>query len=70
MSPTVVTAIEAGRDELTHEEARAFAEEQTQEHFGLSVEEFAQRAADGTLPEDDPVVVHLALLIGVRLHSC
>lgn len=59
-----------GRDEMTPEESRAFAEEQTQQYFGITVAEFLHRAAEGTLPEDDPMVIHLALLTGARLNSC
>lgn len=59
-----------GRDEMTVEESRAFAEEQTQEYFGISVAEFKHRAEEGTLPADDPTVVHLAILTGAKLKSC
>jgi hypothetical protein len=61
--------IEDGRDELTPDEARAYAEEQTQKYFGMSVDEFNARAALGTLP-DSPHVVHVALLTGARLQAC
>lgn len=59
-----------GRDELTAAEAREYVEAQTRTHFGLSIEDFIRKAEDGSLPEDDPVVVHLALLTGAKLHSC
>lgn len=57
-------------DELTPEEAKQFVEDQMQEYLGMSVEEFRQRAVAGTLPEDDAMVVHLALLTGTHLRSC
>src|SRR5205807_9074380 len=70
MTPALARAIEEGRDELTLEEARQFAEEQTQKYFGMSVDEFRRVAQAGELPEDDPMVVHVALLAGVDLLSC
>lgn len=71
MTTTAVSdAIQEGRDELTPEESRRFAEEQVGEYFGISVEEFRRRAEAGSLPEDDPMVVHLALLTGADLHTC
>lgn len=63
-------AIADGRDELTPEEAAQFAADQAQEYLGISLEEFRRRAADGTLPDDDPMVIHIALLTGVELRSC
>ena len=70
MSPALAHAIEEHRDELTQEEAQSFAEEQTRKHFGMSVEEFVRAADADRLPNDDPMVVHVALLTGARLHSC
>lgn len=64
------TVAAEGRDELTPEEARAYAEEQTQKYFRLSVEEFIAQAEAGALPEDEPMAVHLAILTGARLPSC
>lgn len=70
MSPTLAQALDEGR-ELTADEARQYVAEQVQEHFGLTVEEFNRRAEAGELsPDDDPMVIHLALLTGVRLPSC
>lgn len=65
----VLTATEQGRDELTPDEARQFLEEQVKTYLDMSVEEFRKRAHADALP-DDPMVVHLALLAGVDLHSC
>lgn len=62
--------IAEGRDELTQEESHALVEEETQEYFGLTVEEFVRRAEEGTLPADDAMVVHLALLTGAKLKRC
>lgn len=63
-------AIEDGRDELTLDEARAFAEEQTQRYFRMSVEEFQRAVEAGVLAEEDhPMVVHVALLTGAKLHA-
>lgn len=70
MSAALAHAIEEHRDELTEEEARAFAEEQTQKYFGLSVGDFVRQAEAGALSEDDPMVIHLAFLTGARLRSC
>jgi hypothetical protein len=70
MSPALRDAIRDGRDELTPDEARAFAEEQALKYFGMTVDEFRRAAEDGTLPEDDPMVVHVALLTGAELPSC
>lgn len=64
------TVAAEGRDELTPEESRAYAEEQTQKYFGLSVEDFIARAEAGQLPDDDAMVVHLAILTGARLQTC
>lgn len=64
------TVAAEGRDELTPEESRAFAEEETQKYFGLSVDDFIAHAEAGRLPEDDAMVVHLAILTGARLPSC
>lgn len=70
MTPAVARSIEQGRDELTDEEARQFAEEQAQEYFRMSVDEFAAKAQEGSLPQDDPMVIHLSLLIGAPLDAC
>lgn len=70
MSPVLANVAKEGRDELTPEEAYQFADEQTRHYFGLSVEEFIKHAEAGELPHDDPMVLHLALLTGARLHSC
>jgi hypothetical protein len=70
MSTVLENAVAEGRDELTADEAREYVEAQTRLHFGLSIEDFIRKAEDGSLPEDDPVVVHLALLTGAKLHSC
>lgn len=70
MTSALADAINEGREELTPEESRRFAEEQVQRYLGLSVDEFLVRAEEGTLPEEDPMVVHLALLTGAKLHSC
>lgn len=70
MSPTLSRAADENRDELTAEEAEQFADEQAQEYLDMSVSEFRERAAAGTLPADDPMVVHIALLAGVELHTC
>jgi len=69
MSPALARSLEENRDELTAEEAAAFAEEQAQKYLGMSIGEFRRRAEDDSLP-DDPMVVHVALLAGVRVHSC
>jgi hypothetical protein len=63
-------AVAEGRDELTSDEAEQFADDQAREYLGMSVDEFRRRAADGTLPEDDAMVIHIALLPGARLRSC
>lgn len=70
MSPALAKALEEGRDELTREEAREYAEEQTRKYFGLSIDEFVERAEAGSLDHDDPMVLHLALLTGADLRSC
>lgn len=64
------TVAREGREELTPEESRAYAEEQTQKYFGMSVEEFIAKAEAGQLPEEDAMTVHLAILTGARLPSC
>jgi hypothetical protein len=71
MSPkTLAERLEAdGRDQLTPDEARAFAAEQTQKYLGMTPEEFVAAADADTLP-DSPVVMHLALLLGVTLKRC
>lgn len=67
---TLAERLEADdRDELTQDEARAFAAEQTEKYLGMTPEEFADAAANDTLP-DTPVVLHLALLLGVELTRC
>lgn len=67
---TLADRLEAdGRDELTQEEASEFAAEQTEKCLGMTPEEFVEHAADDTLP-DSPVVLHLALLLGVKLKRC
>jgi hypothetical protein len=70
MSPTLSRVTEEGRDELTVEEAEQFADEQAKKHLNMTIAEFKERAASGDLPHDDPMVVHVALLAGVELHSC
>ena len=70
MSPTLTKAQDEGRNELTPEEAAQFAEEQAQQYLGMSIEDFKRCAASGELPEDNPMVVHIALLAGVELPSC
>jgi hypothetical protein len=62
--------LEEGRDELTAEEMAEFAAEQVRTYLGMTVAEFRQHAQDGTLPMDNWMVVHLALLTGVDLPSC
>ena len=58
-------------DELTLDEARQFAEDQTQRYFGVSVDEFRQHAAEGSLSGDDhPMFVHVAMLTGAVLRNC
>lgn len=69
MSPVLARSIGRGKDELTAEEAEEFVAEQIRHYFGMSVDEFRRRAADGTLPPH-PMVVHLALLSGVTVASC
>ena len=69
MTPARAESLEE-RDELTAEEAEQFAEEQARKYLRMSIAEFRQRAHDGNLPEDDPVVVHIALLAGVELQHC
>ncbi|MDE0804528.1 MAG: hypothetical protein OSA99_14545 [Acidimicrobiales bacterium] len=64
------SAVAEGRDELTAAEAHAYVAAQARQHFDLSLEEFVQRARDGSLPEDDAVVVHLVLLSGAKLPAC
>ncbi len=58
------------QDELTPEEFARLLEEQTQRYFGLSVAEVRRRAEEGSLPEDHPMVIHLALLTNVKLLAC
>lgn len=74
MSTTTATvasrALAEGRDELTRDEARRYVEQQTEAHFGLSVDKFVAAARDGTLDPDDPFVLHLALMTGVKLDAC
>jgi len=70
MSAALSQAVGEGRDELTPEEAERFADEQAREYLDMSIEEFRSRAAADALPEDDPMVVHIALLAGVELHRC
>ncbi len=70
MSPTLQKAYEEGRDELTPDEALAFLNEQTQQYLDMSLDEFRRQAEAGTLPSDNAMVVHIALLAGVELHHC
>jgi hypothetical protein len=63
-------ALREDQDELTLAEARELAEEEACNHFGMTVDEFRRAAKEGTLPEDDPMVAHLALLTGAEIHSC
>jgi hypothetical protein len=70
MSPVLSNAVDEGRDELTAEEAEQFADEQSREYLGMSIEDFRDHAARDELPHDEPMVVHVALLSGVELHSC
>jgi hypothetical protein len=70
MSPTLSRVLDEGRDELTVEEAEQFADEQANEYLGMSIDKFRQLAANDCLSHDDPMVVHIALLAGVQLHSC
>jgi hypothetical protein len=70
MSPTLSRVVREGRDELTPEEAEKFADEQARQYFDMSVADFRNQAAAGALPQDDPMVVHVALLAGVELHTC
>jgi hypothetical protein len=71
MSPTTLSrALEQGRDELTVEEAEQFADEQARKYLKMPIDRFRQLASEDRLPYDDPMVVHIALLAGVELHSC
>ncbi len=70
MSPTLSRALDEGRDELTVEEAEQFADEQANKYLGMPIDKFRVLAAEDRLPNDDPMVVHIALLAGVELHSC
>jgi len=70
MSPTLSKAVSEGRDELTPEEAEKFADEQSSQYLGMSIGEFRGLATKDALSRDDPMVVHIALLAGVELHSC
>lgn len=70
MSAALANAVAEGRDELTREELEQFAEEQAQTYLGISLAEFRRRAGADALPKDDPIVVHIALLAGVELHTC
>lgn len=70
MSAALAQAAKDGRDELTREEMEQFAEEQARAYLNMDLAEFRRRAADDTLPTDNPTVVHVALLAGVELHAC
>jgi uncharacterized glyoxalase superfamily metalloenzyme YdcJ len=70
MSPTLSQVAKDGRDELTPDEAQQFASEQAKQYLGMTIEKFKELAAANELPDDDPMVVHIALLAGVELHSC
>jgi FKBP-type peptidyl-prolyl cis-trans isomerase (trigger factor) len=70
VSPTLSKVVEEGRDELTPEEAEQFADEQSRQYLGMSIGEFKELASNDALSHDDPMVVHIALLAGVKLHSC
>lgn len=70
MSPVLAQVLDDDRDELTVDEARQYAEEQTDRYFGMSVAEFVRRAEAGQLDADNPMVVHLALLTGARIKTC
>jgi len=69
-SPSLAERLEReGRDELTIAEAEEYAAEQVRHYLGISVDEFRKRAEADTLPHTS-VVLHLAMLLGVRLKSC
>lgn len=70
MSAALAQATKDGRDELTLEEMEQFADEQSRSYLDLNLEEFRRRASADELPTDDPIVVHIALLAGVELHTC
>ena len=70
MSAALSHATEEGRDELTVEEAEQFADEQAHKYLRMSIDHFRKLAAEDRLPKDDPMVVHIALLAGVEIHSC
>jgi hypothetical protein len=70
MSPALQNAVDEGRDELTPAEAEEFANEQTLEYLGMTIAKSRELAAAGHLPQDDPMVVHIALSAGVPLHTC
>lgn len=68
---TLVDGAEGAKSsELTLAEARAFAESQTQEHFSMPVEEFMRKSQAGAFDVEDPLVVHISLLIGARPPAC
>lgn len=58
-----------GRDELTRAEAEEYAAAQIRHYLDMSVDEFRARAEADDLPHTS-VVLHLAMLLGVRLKSC
>jgi hypothetical protein len=70
MSAVLNRARNQGRDELTAEESEEYLNEQSLRYFGIPITEFRQRAVADTLPADDPVVLHIALLAGVTLPHC
>lgn len=57
------------RDELMLEEARAYAEHQTQKYFGMSVEEFVAAVKRGEL-DGNAAAIHIAMLIGPNIPHC
>lgn len=58
-----------GRDELTEHEAQEYVAHLVHKHLGISVDEFRAAAERDDLPHTS-VVLHLAMLLGVRLKSC
>jgi hypothetical protein len=70
MGSVALEAVDDGRDELTADESERFVDEEARRYLGMSVGEFRKRAAADDLPEDNPMVVHIALLAGVQLQHC
>jgi hypothetical protein len=62
-------AILEGRDTLTADEAREYVAAEIWDRFGMTLEEFYERAEAGELP-DDPAIPHLVLLTGARSPGC